>query len=105
MNIVEGYAGKRGTGCDSAAASRCNVGSFAKTHVQVLRRDRPRAVQAEFETTAGGPSLKLYAAARISLRPASAGRVRFRIVKNKAAASFASGELLWAPSRGFTESL
>ena len=69
-----------------------------------LNQLRGRSEAVEDETTAGGPSLKLHASARIALRPASAARVRFRILKNKAAASFASGELAWTPSRGFTES-
>jgi recombination protein RecA len=69
-----------------------------------LNQLRGRSEAIEDETTAGGPALKLHAAARIALRPAPASRVRFRILKNKAAASFASGELAWTASRGFAES-
>jgi len=58
----------------------------------------------EMETSAGGPALKLYAAARIGLQPAAASRVRFRILKNKAAAPFACGELVWRGAGGFAES-
>jgi recombination protein RecA len=70
-----------------------------------LNQLRGRSEAVEDETTAGGPSLKLHAAARIALRPASASRVRFRVLKNKAAASFASGELAWSSSRGFARTL
>jgi recombination protein RecA len=60
-------------------------------------RIRPDAGAGEVETSAGGPPLKLYAAARIAL--AAAGRsVRFRIVKNNLAAAFASGVLEWVPA-------
>jgi recombination protein RecA len=65
-------------------------------------RGRPEA--GEEETTAGGPALKLYAAARIALGPAAGARVRFRILKNKAAASFAAGQLEWRGAKGFAES-
>ena len=58
----------------------------------------------EEETTAGGPALKLYATARVALRPQAGARVRFRILKNKAAAAFAEGELAWRDARGFAES-
>lgn len=54
------------------------------------------------ETSAGGPGLKLYAAARIAL--AAAGRtVRFRIAKNSLGAAFATGDLQWIEGRHFTE--
>lgn len=58
----------------------------------------------ESETSAGGPSLKLYAATRIALsRVAGKKRVRFRVLKNKAAAAFTAGELEWEAGAGFTE--
>jgi recombination protein RecA len=68
-----------------------------------LNQMRGRSEAGGEETTAGGPSLKLYAAARIALQPAPGARVRFRILKNKAAASFASGELRWTGAKGFAE--
>lgn len=58
----------------------------------------------EAETSAGGPPLKLYAAVRIALCPAAGRRVRFRVLKNKVAQSFAEGELEWTHGRGFAES-
>jgi recombination protein RecA len=47
----------------------------------------------EEETTAGGPSLKMHAAARISLRVAAGGRIAFRTHKSRLGESFAEGEL------------
>jgi len=70
-----------------------------------LNQMRGRLEAGEEETTAGGPALKLYAAARIALAPAAGARVRFRILKNKAAAPFAWGELKWTGAKGFAESL
>jgi recombination protein RecA len=67
-------------------------------------RSRPEASREESETTAGGPALKLYAAIRISLDARSAGRVRFRVLKNKAAAAFAEGDLQYKTGQGFMKS-
>jgi recombination protein RecA len=57
----------------------------------------------EGETPAGGPSLKLSAAVRISLRGAGGRRVRFRVLKNQAAESFREGDLRWENDAGFVE--
>ncbi len=57
----------------------------------------------EADTSAGGPSLKLYAAVRIALEPAGAGAVRFRVLKNKAGVVYGRGELRWNPGAGFAE--
>jgi recombination protein RecA len=64
-------------------------------------RSRPDRTGADFQTTAGGPSLRLYAATRIALEPGAAGRIRFRILKNKAAAAFTRGELRLRKGAGF----
>jgi recombination protein RecA len=56
------------------------------------------------ETGAGGPPLKLMAAARIALRGAGKGRIHFRVLKNKASEPFREGELLWREGAGFAES-
>jgi recombination protein RecA len=59
-----------------------------------LNQTRGRAAkQGEEETTAGGPSLKMHAAARISLRVGAGGRIAFRTHKNRPGDSFAEGEL------------
>jgi len=55
------------------------------------------------ETSAGGAPLKLYAAVRIVLFQATARRVRFRVLKNKAAGAFSEGELEWKVGSGFAE--
>jgi recombination protein RecA len=57
----------------------------------------------EPDTSAGGPSLKLYAAVRIALEPAGTGRVRFRVLKNKAGDVYGRGELRFTPGAGFAE--
>lgn len=65
-------------------------------------RTRLEVSAGELETSAGGPSLKLYSAVRIAL--AATGRmVRFRVLKNELAAPFAIGELEWRPGSGFVE--
>jgi recombination protein RecA len=55
------------------------------------------------DSSAGGPSLKLYAAVRIALEPAGAGMVRFRVLKNKAGQVHGRGELRWISGAGFAE--
>jgi len=65
-----------------------------QTRSRFLRGD----VAGQEELSAGGPSLKLYAALRIALEPAGAGRARFHILKNKAGEPFREGELGWNPS-------
>jgi recombination protein RecA len=55
------------------------------------------------ETSAGGAPLKLYAAVRIRVAPAPGSRLRFRVLKNRAAEAFREGELEWKPGRGFAE--
>jgi len=57
----------------------------------------------EADTSAGGPSLKLYAAVRIALERAGPSQVRFRILKNKAGDVYGRGELRWIPGAGFAE--
>jgi recombination protein RecA len=65
-------------------------------------RTRLEASAGELETSAGGPSLKLYAAVRIAL--AATGKVvRFRVLKNELAAPFTTGELEWRRGSGFVE--
>ena len=57
----------------------------------------------EAETSAGGAALKLHAAVRIALGQGAGKRVRFRVLKNKAAAAFGEGELEWNQGAGFVE--
>jgi recombination protein RecA len=67
-------------------------------------RSRPDVSREETETTAGGPALKMYAAVRISLEARAAGRVRFRVLKNKAAEASGTGDLLYEMGQGFVKS-
>jgi recombination protein RecA len=55
------------------------------------------------ETSAGGPPLKLFAAARLALGPFARGRMRFRVLKNRASGSFREGDLPWQNGAGFVE--
>jgi recombination protein RecA len=66
-------------------------------------RSRMESSGGEGETSAGGPPLKLYAAVRIVLGPGAGKQVRFRVLKNKAAAAFQEGQLEWSPTLGFVE--
>jgi recombination protein RecA len=59
---------------------------------------------ADIETSAAGPPLKMHAAVRVELGPGADGRVRFRVLKNRAAAAFATGDLVRAPGAGFVKS-
>jgi recombination protein RecA len=65
-------------------------------------RTRAEASTGELETSAGGPSVKLYTALRIALS-ATRRRVRFRVLKNELAAPFVTCELEWSPGIGFVE--
>jgi recombination protein RecA len=56
------------------------------------------------ETSTGGPPLKLFAAARISLHADAPGQIRFRVLKNRASGTTKEGELLWENGAGFVES-
>jgi len=82
------------------------VSVVRRTGVAILflnqTRTRLETSAGELETSAGGPSLKLYAAVRVTLA-ATGKRVRFRILKNELAAPFATGELEWRPGLGFVE--
>jgi recombination protein RecA len=80
------------------------VASRTGTCVVFLNQTRTRMGPegSEMETSAGGPPLKMYAAARIELSAGEAGGVRFRVLKNRAATAFGAGELARASGRGFT---
>ena len=89
-----------------ASGLRRLAGALARTEAAALflnqTRSRPDADGGE-ETSAGGPPLKLYAAARIVLDPARRAGVRFRVLKNRPAAAFAGGELAWSGGAGFAK--
>lgn len=80
--------------------------AVARTDVALVFLNQTRSrVEAgtEADTSAGGLSLKLYAAVRIALEPAGPGLVRFRVLKNKAGDVYGRGELRWIPGAGFAE--
>jgi recombination protein RecA len=56
-------------------------------------RSRKPAVGGEEEISAGGPPLKLYACVRLAVDSQAEGQMRFRVLKNKAAAAFRGGRL------------
>src|SRR5271165_927184 len=56
VNTIERYAGKCRACGGGAGASRSGVGSLAEIRVEILRRNRPRAAQDEFDSTAGYPA-------------------------------------------------
>lgn len=89
------------SGLRRMAASAARAGTCAIFVNQI--RTRKSSGGEDGETTAGGPPLKLFAAARIALSPVAGGRVRFRVVKNKAARAFGEGHLAWGRGPGFAE--
>jgi len=90
------------SGLRKLARHMARAGATAVLLNQTRSRPNPADGADREQLSAGGPALKLYAALRIALQPASgAGRVRFRVLKNKAGAPFREGELRWnsaAPS-------
>lgn len=86
---------------------RSLVRDVVKTDTAVLflnqMRSRMSAASENGETTAGGPALKLYAAVRLVLTPAGMGAIRFRTLKNKAAAAFSGGLLRRGGGAGFVQ--
>jgi recombination protein RecA len=108
---LETLLGEGGQGLQSrvlASGLRNLAGIVARTGAVVVflnqLRSRPEASRGESETTAGGPALKLYAAVRISLDARAPDRVRFRVLKNKAAAAFGEGDLHYQRGQGFMKS-
>jgi len=101
--------GESGPGLQSrivASGLRRLASALARAEAAALflnqTRGRPDAEGGE-ETSAGGPPLKLRAAARISLDAAGHAGVRFRVLKNRPAAAFAGGELAWNGEIGFAK--
>jgi recombination protein RecA len=64
-------------------------------------RSRPDRGPGEAETSAGGPPLKLFAAIRIAMMPASDSILRLRVLKNNAAEPGPKRELEWRRGSGF----
>jgi len=107
---LESRLGESGAGLQSrvlASGLRRLSRAVAQTAAFVVflnqLRTRMGPAGEDAETTAGGAPLKLYAAVRIVLFQATAGRVRFRVLKNQAAGAFTDGVLEWTPGCGFAE--
>jgi len=66
-------------------------------------RSRVNPSQGEMETSAGGPSLRLYAAMRLVLEAVDGRTVRFRTLKDKASGAFREGELRRGGAPGFAK--
>lgn len=64
-------------------------------------RNRTDRGAGEAESSAGGPPLKLYAAARVAMLPSGGGKLRLRVLKNNVAESAAGCELEWRRGEGF----
>ncbi len=101
--------GESGPGLQSrivASGLRRLAGALARAEAAALflnqTRGRPDAEGGE-EISAGGPPLKLHAAARIALDSVARAGVRFRVLKNRPAAAFAGGELAWSSEAGFAK--
>jgi recombination protein RecA len=97
--------GKSGPGTQGrvlASGLRRLAGALRTSGAAALFLNQTRASE-EGETSAGGPPLKLFAAARISLRGVGNRRIRFRVLKNKTVESFREGDLLWENGAGFVE--
>ena len=77
--------------------------AVGKCSAAVLFLNQVRSRPDESDSTAGGPSLKLYAAIRIALEPAGGGQTAFRILKNKVAQPFSKGVLRRAAPHGFSK--
>jgi len=103
-----GEAGQGLYGRVLASGLRRLAATLRKTNACVLflnqTRTRRDASGEDAETSAGGAALKLYSAARLALYPVTNRRIRLRVLKNKAAAAFAEGELEWRQDGRFVKS-
>ena len=97
-----------GIGAGGPGAHSRALASGLRKLAAALRRSGASAVflnqtRAGDQSSAGGAPLKLFATARIALRSSGGGRVRFRVLKNRAAEAYREGHLLWRNGAGFTE--
>jgi len=104
MAIGTGGQGLQGRVLASGLQKLAGAVARSGTALVFLNQTRSRMdAGGDVDTSAGGASLKLYAAVRIALEPAGAGNVRFRVLKNKAGVVYGRGELRWNPGAGFAE--
>ena len=107
---IELDAGVTGAGLQSrvlASGLKSLARAMARCDAALLflnqTRTRTNPSQGEAETSAGGPSLKLFAAVRLVLEPVDGHTVLFRTLKNKAAAAFREGALGRREAVGFAK--
>ena len=95
IGLGDGGPGLQGRTIASGLRKLARAVTRTETAVLFLNQMRSSGDPAdpEAETTAGGPSLKMYAALRIALIPAAGNLVRFRVLKNKAGAAYEEGQL------------
>jgi recombination protein RecA len=100
---VTGGAGLHGRVLASGLKALARAVAKSDAAVLFLNQTRSRMdpLARGMETSAGGPSLKLYASVRLVLEPAGERTVRFRTLKNKAAAAFREGALRRGDAVGF----
>jgi len=106
LNLAIGSGGPGLHGRVLASGLQKLAVAVARSGVALIFLNQTRSkmeADSDADTSAGGAPLKLYAAVRISLEPAGAGKVRFRVLKNTAGEVFGRGELRWIPGAGFAE--
>ncbi len=100
VGIGAGSPGAQGRAL--ASGLRKLSGALRSGGTAALFLNQTRASE-QSETSAGGPALKLFATARVSLRGMGGGRIRFRVLKNQAGEAFREGDLRWRDGQGFSE--
>jgi recombination protein RecA len=104
-SAMTGSAGLHGRVLASGLKPLARAVAKSDTAVLFLNQTRSRMDPSAggMETSAGGPALKLYAAVRLVLEPVDSRTVRFRTLKNKAAAAFREGVLRRGGPLGFAK--
>ncbi len=96
---LETALGESGPGLQArvlASGLRKLAHALGRSGVTAVFLNQTRTRSHDEEASAGGPSLKLYAALRIAVEPLpAAGGARFRVLKNKTGEPFRGGELRW----------
>jgi recombination protein RecA len=102
---LETAVGHAGAGLQNrvvASGLRRLAGELRRTGAVALFLNQTRGGD-DFETSAGGSALKLFAALRLALRPGGERQLRFRVLKNKAGEAFGEGLLSWGDGPGIAE--
>jgi recombination protein RecA len=86
-----------------ASGLRRLAGDLRRSGAVILFLNQTRGGD-DFETSAGGPALKLFAWLRIALRAGAGRQIRFRLLKNKAGEAFGEGVLPGDNDPGYAES-